>query len=36
MMHYKSLPMECKKFGDIAADLKRRDSDTTDPTSLLS
>ena len=36
LMHTKNLPSECLKFQDIVSDLKRRDSDTTHPTQLLS
>jgi hypothetical protein len=36
MVHLKSLPEGCKQYTDIAADLKRRDSDTTHPTQYLS
>jgi len=36
LIHFKSLPMECRKFTDVVVDLKRRDSDSTDPTQVLS
>lgn len=32
----KALPMECYKFRDVVRDLKRRDTDTTHPTSWMS
>ena len=32
----KSLPSECMKFKDLYSDLKRRDTDTTHPTQILS
>ena len=35
MMHYSSLPAQCKIYTDIASDLKRRDSDTTHPTQFM-
>ena len=36
LMHFKDMPMECRQYADVAADLKRRDSDTTHPSSVLS
>ena len=36
MQHLKSLPAECMKYQDVKTDLKRRDTDTTDPTQILS
>lgn len=36
MIHLKSLPTECIKFTDVSSDLKRRDTDTTHPTQILS
>jgi hypothetical protein len=36
MMHLSSLPAECMKYKDITSDLKRRDTDTTHPTQVLS
>jgi|EP00349_Pseudokeronopsis_sp_Brazil_P006962 hypothetical protein len=36
LMHMNSLPRGCLQYKDIANDLKRRDTDTTDPTSYLS
>lgn len=36
LIHLSSLPTECRKYGEITADLKRRDSDTTHPTQILS
>ncbi|GAX12092.1 hypothetical protein FisN_15Lh216 [Fistulifera solaris] len=36
MIHLKSLPMECMKFTDVSSDLRRRDTDTTHPTQILS
>jgi hypothetical protein len=35
LMHFKDMPPECHQFPDIAYDLKRRDSDTTHPSSVL-
>ena len=36
MFRESALPAQCQKFEDIVVDLRRRDSDTTDPTSILS
>lgn len=36
LIHTKSLPVECLKYSDVLSDLKRRDSDTTHPTQILS
>ena len=36
LQHLKNLPKECQKFEDVRNDLKRRDSDTTHPSSILS
>ena len=36
LVHFKDMPAECIQYPDLAFDLKRRDSDTTHPSSLLS
>ena len=36
LTHLSSLPAPCLAFKDVALGLKRRETDTTDPTSLLS
>jgi len=36
LTHLKYLPKECRKFQDITMDLKRRDSDTTHGSEVLS
>ena len=35
LMNEKALPLECYKFRDVVRDLKRRDTDTTHPTSWM-
>lgn len=34
--HLKNLPMQCMKYSDVKMDLQRRDTDSTDQSSLLS
>mmetsp|Transcript_19091 Transcript_19091/g.33635 ORF Transcript_19091/g.33635 Transcript_19091/m.33635 type:complete len:89 (-) Transcript_19091:364-630(-) len=36
LLHPSSLPKECKQFSDVVLSLKRRDTDSTHPTSLMS
>jgi hypothetical protein len=36
LIHLKSLPQQCMQYTDIATELRRRDSDTTHPTQILS
>mmetsp|Transcript_6409 Transcript_6409/g.8666 ORF Transcript_6409/g.8666 Transcript_6409/m.8666 type:complete len:91 (+) Transcript_6409:101-373(+) len=36
LMHEKSLPRECRKYGDVVSNLRRRDTDTTHPTQWMS
>jgi len=36
LVHYKSLPAACLKYKDVASDLKRRETDTTDASQILS
>jgi hypothetical protein len=36
MIHFGSLPDNCKEYPDVVADLKRRDTDNTHPTQVLS
>ena len=35
MVHFSSLPNECKAYQDVASDLKRRETDTTHPSQIL-
>ena len=36
LMHLKDLPIQCKKFPTVTSDLKRRDTDATHGSELLS
>ena len=36
LMHLNQLPVQCMKYKEVALDLKRRDSDTTHGTAILS
>ncbi|KAL7566245.1 hypothetical protein ACA910_011308 [Epithemia clementina (nom. ined.)] len=36
LVHLKQLPMQCMKYKDVANDLRRRDSDTTHGSEVLS
>lgn len=36
LMHLKDLPVQCKKFPNVANDLKRRDTDMTHGSEVLS
>ncbi|GKY92273.1 hypothetical protein MPSEU_000198400 [Mayamaea pseudoterrestris] len=36
LLHFKDMPVDCLQYSDVAFELKRRDSDTTHPSSMLS
>jgi hypothetical protein len=36
LMHLKDLPMQCQQFPSVTSDLRRRDSDTTHGSEVLS
>lgn len=36
LIHEKNLPKQCQQYSEVVVDVRRRDSDTTDPTSILS